>query len=68
MKKFGLESLFNKAAGLQTCKIIKKILQHRCFPVNIEKFLRAPILRNIYERLLLKRLPLKKLFSKIPAD
>ena len=26
---------------------------HRCFPVNIAKFLRAPILTNICERLLL---------------
>ena len=35
-----LESLVNKVAG-----------QHRCFPVNIEKFLRAPILKNICQRL-----------------
>ena len=25
-------------------------LQHRCFPVNIVKFLRTPILKNIRER------------------
>ena len=42
-----LESVFNKAAGLQTCNIIKKRLQHRCFPVNIGKFLRIPISKNI---------------------
>ena len=28
--------------------------QHRCFPVNVAKFLRIPILENICERLLLK--------------
>ena len=48
-----LESLFNKAAGLQVCNFIKKRLQHRCFPVIIAKFLRIPILKNICERLLL---------------
>ena len=35
-------------------KFINKRLQHRCFPLNIAKFLRAPTLKNIYERLLLK--------------
>ena len=30
-----------------------KLFQHRCFPMNIAKFLRTPILKNIYERLLL---------------
>ena len=38
-----LESSFNKIAGL-----IKKRLQDSCFPVNIAKFLRAPILKNTY--------------------
>ena len=32
---------------------ITKRLQHWCFPVNIAKFLRTPILKNICERLLL---------------
>ena len=41
-----LKSLLNKVAG-------RKGLQHRCFPVNIAKFL-TPILKNICERLLLK--------------
>ena len=36
-----LESLFNKAVGLQSCDFIKKRLRHRCFPVNIAKFLRT---------------------------
>ena len=47
------QSLFNKVAGLQTCNFIKKRLQYRCFPVNFATFLRTPILKNIYERLLL---------------
>ena len=37
-----LESLFNKVAGLQAYNFIKKILQHRCFPMNFTKFLRTP--------------------------
>ena len=40
--------------GPQACNFIKKRLQHRCFPVNIAKFLRGPILKNICERLLLR--------------
>ena len=32
---------------------IRKILQHRCFPVNIAKVLRTPVLKNICEWLLL---------------
>ena len=34
-----LETLFNKAAGLQGCNFIKKKFQHRCFPVKFVKFL-----------------------------
>ena len=30
----------------QTCYFIKKRLQHRCFPLNIAKLLRTPILEN----------------------
>ena len=41
------ESLFNKVADYQACNFIKKSLQHRCFPVNIVKFLRTPILKFI---------------------
>ena len=48
-----LESLFNKVAELKACKFIKKKLQRRCFPVNIAKFLRAPILKNTWEWLFL---------------
>ena len=36
-----LESLFKKVAGLEARKSIKERLQHRCFPVNIAKFLRT---------------------------
>ena len=38
-----LDSLFNNVAGLQTRNIIKKCLQHRCFPVNVANFLRTAI-------------------------
>ena len=33
-----LESLFNKVPGLKACILIKKRLQHRCFPLNFAKF------------------------------
>ena len=36
-----LESLIRKVAGLEARKSIKRRLQHRCFPVNIAKFLRT---------------------------
>ena len=39
-------------ADLQVSNFIKKRLQSWCFPVNTEKFLRTPILKNICERLL----------------
>ena len=45
------ESRFNKVAR-KVCNFIKKRLQHMCFHVNIVKFLRASILKNISERLL----------------
>ena len=37
-----LESLFDKAAGLNACKSIKKRVQHRFSPVKFAKFLRTP--------------------------
>ena len=52
MKTPVLESLFKKVAGLQARNVIKKRLQHRCFPVNIANVLRIPILNNICELLL----------------
>ena len=39
-------------ACLKACNVIKKRLQHKCFPVNIPKFLRTPILKNICRHLL----------------
>ena len=49
-----LEPPFNKLAGFKTCNFLKKRLQHRCFPVNIAKFLRTLILMKICEQLLLQ--------------
>ena len=48
-----LEFLFNKVAGPQTCNFIKKRFQHRCFPVNVTKFLRTPFSPNTTGQLLL---------------
>ena len=44
---------------------IKNRLQQRCFLVNIGKFLRAPILKNICKRLLLNRTVSLKMFTKL---
>ena len=33
---------FNKVAGLRLATLLKKRLQHWCFPVNFAKFLRTP--------------------------
>ena len=44
---------FNKVAGLQACNFIKKRLQRRRLTVNIPKYLRTPLLKNICERLFL---------------
>ena len=40
-----------KAKHLRRSLFFKNRLQHRCLPMNIAKFLRAAILKNIYERL-----------------
>ena len=42
-----LEFLFNKVANLKDSSYIKRRLQHRCFPVNITKVLRTPILEHL---------------------
>ena len=34
-----LESIFKNVAGLKACNFTKKRPEHRCFPVNIAKFL-----------------------------
>ena len=49
-----LHSLFHKVVGFQSCNLIKKRLQHSCFPVKFAKILATSILKNICERLLLK--------------
>ena len=51
-----LESLFNKVAGLQTWKFVKKRLQHSFFHVSNAKSLRTPILKNIWEWQVLEEL------------
>ena len=38
------ESLFDKTADLRHATLLKKRRWNRCFPVNFEKFLRAPFL------------------------
>ena len=43
-----------KVAGLKAYNSIIKKLQHKCFFVNIAKFLRAPVIKKIRQRLLLK--------------
>ena len=35
--------LFAKVAGLRPANMSKKKLWHRCFPVNIAKFVRTPL-------------------------
>ena len=41
-----LESLFNKVADLKVCNFMKMKLQHRCFLVDIAKFLRTAFFQN----------------------
>ena len=53
MKKALLKNFSIFIGKLQVCNFIKKRLQHRQFPLNIGKFLKTPILKNIYLRLLL---------------
>ena len=47
---------FKKVKGVRPGTLLKNKLWHRCFPVNFAKFLRAPVLQNSYERLLLNNL------------
>ena len=44
----GLQSLFDKDAGLKAWNFIKEIIQHRSFPVKLAKFLRTPFLQNTF--------------------
>ena len=45
-KTLVLGALFNKAAGVKACNVIKKRLQHRCFAMNIAKSLRTAFYRT----------------------
>ena len=38
--------VFNKVAGLRPAALLKKRLLHRCFSVNLSKFLGTPFLQN----------------------
>ena len=51
-----MESLFNKVAILQACNFMKKRVQHRCFPVNITKFLWTPVLQKNFSKFTEKHL------------
>ena len=42
-----------QASGLRPATLLKTRLWHRCFPVNLAKFLRTPVLQNNSGRLLL---------------
>ena len=37
--------------SIRSATLLKKRLQHRCFPVNFEKFLRASFLQNTAGRM-----------------
>ena len=51
---------FNKVAALRPATLLKRRLQHRCFPVNIVKFLRTPFFIEQLWWLLLKLGGLRK--------
>ena len=46
-------SFLEKASDLGPVTLLKKILWHKCFPVNFLKFLRAPYLKNTFGTLVL---------------
>ena len=52
-KRLHQSLFFDKVEGLRHTTLFKKRIWHRCIPVNITKFLRTPILKNIYGRMLL---------------
>ena len=49
-----IQEFFQQYPWCKLWNIVKKRLQHKCFPVNMARFLRTPILENFCERLLLK--------------
>ena len=42
-----LEFIFNQVTGLKGCNFMNKRLQHKCFPVNIAKFLRTAFIERL---------------------
>ena len=58
LKKVDLKN-FTIFIGKHLCwgLFLVKLFQHRCFPVNIARFLKTLILKNICERLLLNVSP-----------
>ena len=38
-----LESHFKKVTGCKSATLFKNIFQHKCFPMNFAKVLRAPL-------------------------
>ena len=52
-RKTPVSVFFNEVAGLNSAALLKKRLQHRCFPANFAKFLRAPFLQHISRQQLL---------------
>ena len=56
-------TIYKKTPVLESLLNIKKRIQHSCFPVNIVKFLRTCILKNIWEQLLLSEPAMKILLK-----
>ena len=54
---------FNKVAVLRPVTLLKKRLWHRCFPVNVAKFLRITFL-TVYLQCLHPKKPFQKFFYK----
>ena len=48
---------FTEVAGLSPAALLKKRLQHRCFPAGLTKILRVPYLQNTSGQLLLHIAP-----------
>ena len=68
LKNFAIFTGKHLCWSLFLIKFIKQRLQHRCFPVNISKFLRIPILKIIYGQLLLCFGYLKNLFTQRKSE
>ena len=56
LKNFAILTGYGLCWSLFLTTFIKERLQHRCFPVNIATFLRAPILMNTWEGMVLEDL------------